>query len=64
MSKIQFRLAARTDAAGKFNPNAPLEGNEDNMFVDTNLNSAQKEWSQADEVVDLSDLGCLMVVST
>lgn len=63
MSKIQFRLAARTDAAGKFNPNAPLEGNEDNMFVDTNLNSDQKDWPRADEVVDLSDLGCLMVVA-
>lgn len=63
MSKIQFRLAARTDAAGKYNPNAPLEGNEDNMFVDTNLNSDRKDWPRADEVVDLSDLGCLMVVA-
>ena len=37
MSYIQFRLAARTDAAGKYNESAPLEGNEDNMFVDSDL---------------------------
>lgn len=63
MSKIQFRLAARTDAAGKFNATAPLEGNEDNMFVDADLsNDAQGEF-MADEIVDLSDKGCLMVVA-
>lgn len=63
MSKTQFRLAARTDAAGKYNAEAPLEGNEDNMYVDSDLsNNAQGEF-MADQVVDLSDKGCLMVVA-
>ena len=63
MSRIQFRVAARTDAAGKYNAEAPLEGNEDNMFLDSDLgNEAQGEFI-ADKVVDLSDKGCLMVVA-
>ena len=63
MSKIQFRLAARTDAAGKYNESAPLEGNEDNMYVDSDLsNDSQGEFT-ADQVVDLSEQGCLMVVA-
>ena len=63
MSNIQFRLAARTDAAGKYNENAPLEGNEDNMFVDADLSNAQQGMFMADQVVDLSEKGCLMVVA-
>ena len=63
MSGLQFRVAARTDAAGKYNATAPLEGNEDNMFLDADLsNQAQGEF-MADEVVNLSDKGCLMVVA-
>lgn len=62
-SSIQFRLAARTDAAGKYNPNAPLEGNEDNMFVDSDLTKDNLGEFTADEVVNLSDKGCLMVVA-
>lgn len=63
MSVIQFRLAARTDAAGKYNPNAPLEGNEDNMFVDSDLAKDNLGEFTADEVVNLSEKGCLMVVA-
>lgn len=63
MSKIQFRLAARTDAAGKYNAEAPLEGNEDNMFVDSDLCNVEQGEFMADKVVDLSDKGCLMVVA-
>ena len=63
MSKLQFRLAYRTDAAGKYNATAPLEGNEDNMFVDANLSSPEHGASMADDVVDLSEKGCLMVVA-
>lgn len=63
MSVIQFRLAARTDAAGKYNPNAPLEGNEDNMFVDSDLARGKLGEFNADEVVNLSEKGCLMVVA-
>ena len=63
MSKLQFRLAYRTDAAGKYNPTAPLEGNEDNMFVDANLSSPEHGSPLADNVIDLSEKGCLMVVA-
>lgn len=63
MKTLQFRLAARTDAAGKYNPEAPLEGNEDNMFVDSFLEDAKKGAFLGDEVVDLSEKGCLMVVA-
>lgn len=63
MNKIQFRLAARTDAAGKFNATAPLEGNEDNMFIDSDLSCEIQGQFSADEVVNLSDKGCLMVVA-
>lgn len=63
MKTLQFRLAARTDAAGKYNPEAPLEGNEDNMFVDPLLDDAQKGAFMGDEVVDLSERGCLMVIA-
>ena len=63
MSYIQFRLAARTDAAGKYNESAPLEGNEDNMFVDSDLANEVQGLFTADKVVDLSEKGCLMVVA-
>ena len=63
MSYIQFRLAARTDAAGKYNESAPLEGNEDNMFVDFDLDNPVQGLFTADKVVDLSEKGCLMVVA-
>ena len=42
MSGLQFRVAARTDAAGKYNATAPLEGNEDNMFLDADLSLTVK----------------------
>lgn len=63
MKLFQFKLAARTDAAGKYSPTAPLEGNEDNMFVDKDLSNEQQGAFTADEIVDLSDKGCLMVVA-
>ena len=63
MSAIQFRLAARTDAAGKYNPNAPWEGNEDNMFVDSDLAKDNLGEFTTDKVVNVSDRGCLMVVA-
>lgn len=63
MTPLQFRIAARTDAAGKYSPTAPLEGNEDNMFVDNDLSNEQQGAFTVDEVVNLSDKGCLMVVA-
>lgn len=63
MKSMQFRLAARTDAAGKYKPDAPLEGNEDNMFVDCLLDDEKKGAFMGDDVVELSKNGCLMVVA-
>lgn len=63
MEGTKFRLAARTEAAGKYNPDAPLEGNEDNMFVDCYLDDSKQGLFMGDEVVDLSEKGCLMVVA-
>lgn len=63
MEGTKFRLAARTDAAGKYNPNAPLEGNEDNMFVDCFLDDNKQGVFIGDVIVDLSERGCLMVVA-
>ena len=63
MSITQFRLAARTDAAGKYNAEAPLEGNEDNYFIDNDLTNEIQSQFTADKIVDLSDKGCLMVVA-
>lgn len=63
MEGTKFRLAARTDAAGKYNPNAPLEGNEDNMFVDCFLDDNKQGVFMGDVIVDLSERGCLMVVA-
>ena len=63
MSALQFRLAARTDAAGKYNADAPLEGNEDNMFIDSDLSNEKQSVFTGDAIVDLSDIGCLMVIA-
>ena len=63
MSALQFRLAARTDAAGKYNADAPLEGNEDNMFIDSDLSNEKQSVFTGDAIVNLSEKGCLMVVA-
>ena len=63
---MKFRIAANTYAAGKYNPLAPLLGNEDNMFVSADLNDIADGGQfrfDADEVVNLSDKGCLLVVA-
>lgn len=63
MKRIQFRLTAYTDPAGKWNEDAPNKGNEDNMFVDADLSNAAQGEFEADKVVALSDKGMLMVVA-
>ena len=60
---IRFRLAAYTDPAGKWNEEAPNKGNEDNLFVDADLDNAIQGQFLADEVTDLGEAGCLMVVA-
>lgn len=60
---IIFRMAAWTDAAGKYDPNAPLEGNEDNYYVDDDLGDNTPSHWVADEDILLSDCGMLMAVA-
>ena len=60
---IIFRMAAWTDAAGKYDPNAPLEGNEDNYYVDDDLGDNTPSHLVADEDILLSDCGILMAVA-
>lgn len=61
--RITFRMAAWTDAAGKYDPNAPLEGNEDNYYVDDDLGDNTPSHLVADEDILLSDCGMLMAVA-
>lgn len=63
MSNIIFRMAAWTDAAGKFNPDAPLDGNEDNYYADDDLGDDTPSHIVADEELPLSDCGMIMSVS-
>jgi len=61
--KIIFRLTAFSAAAGKYNPEAPLDGNEDNFYVDDDLNDNILGRFQTDEDITMSECGCLMVVA-
>ncbi len=64
MSKmITFRLAAWSEPAGKYNPEAPLDGNEDNWYVDDDLQDDILNRINVDEEVKMSDCGCLLVVA-
>ena len=60
---ITFRIVAYSDAAGKFNPAAPLNGNEDNFYFDDDLSDDAPIRCQADTELPLSDCGCLMAVA-
>lgn len=62
-NKISFRLVAYTDAAGKYSAEAVRSGNEDNFFVDDDLTDNTTNKVAQDEVIQLSDLGMLMVVA-
>lgn len=61
--RITFRLAAYTDPAGKWSEAAPKKGNEDDLFVDSDLSSDVQGSFIADRETVLSDAGCLMVVA-
>lgn len=65
MSKkpITFRLIAYSAAAGKYDPDAPREGNEDNFYIDDDLSDDQPGNCSPDEIITMSDCGCLMVVA-
>lgn len=63
MKQLTFRVDAITDAAGKFNPNAVRNGNEDNVFVDVDLSGKANASIAPDAPVRLGSLGMLMVVA-
>lgn len=60
---ITFRMAAWSDAAGKYDPNVPLNGNEDNFYVDDDLSDDIPSHIVADEDKMLSDCGLIMAVA-
>lgn len=60
---IVFRMTAYSAAAGKYNPNAPLDGNEDNFYVNDNLNDNIAGSCQGDTAVNLGECGALMAVA-
>ena len=61
--RIIFRMAAWTDAAGKYDPEAPQDGNEDNYYIDDDLSDATPSHVVADEDINLSDCGALMAIA-
>lgn len=63
MKRIQFRLTAYTDAAGKKNDVPPLYGNEDNFFVDADLSNEEQGEFTTDHRQMLFDYGSLLVVA-
>lgn len=60
---ISFRLVSYTDAAGKYSPDAFRSGNEDNFYVDDDLTDETTHRVSQDEVLQLGELGMLMVVA-
>lgn len=61
--QIKFRMTAYTAAAGKYNPEAPNKGNEDNFYVDNDLGDQTPGCFSSDAEVMLSDCGMLMAVA-
>lgn len=65
MEKIEsfrYRIAARTEAAGKYDPSAPREGNEDSFCIISDAGSSD-DTVLFDTVTDLPEKGVLMVVA-
>lgn len=60
---INLRLVAYSDAAGKFDDQAPLNGNEDNFYVDDDLTDDIIGPSHLDTPIALSSMGCLLAVA-
>ena len=64
MTQVKFRLAAYTDAAGRYNPEAPRSGNEDNMFVNADLGAPEgSAFFESDKEMVLTEYGCILVVA-
>lgn len=62
MSKYVYRLVARTEAAGKYDPSAPREGNEDSFGIIADVGSPNTA-VKFDTTTALPDKGVLMVVA-
>ncbi|MBR3920032.1 MAG: serine/threonine-protein phosphatase [Clostridia bacterium] len=62
MNNIKFRMVAYTGAAGKYDPQAPMSGNEDNFYVDDNLSDNIPSHCSADDIIDMNECGCIMAV--
>lgn len=60
---INLRLVAYSDAAGKFDADAPLNGNEDNFYVDDDLTDDVSGPTRLDTPIALSSLGCILAVA-
>lgn len=60
---ISFRLVSYTDAAGKYNPEEFRSGNEDNFYVDDDLTDSMTNRVTQDEILQLGELGMLMVIA-
>lgn len=60
---INLRLVAYSDAAGKFDAQAPLNGNEDNFYVDDDISDDISGPTRLDTPVALSPMGCLLAVA-
>ena len=64
MTQVKFRVAAYTDAAGRYNPEAPRNGNEDNMFVNADLGAPEgSPFFESDKETLLTEYGALLVVA-
>lgn len=63
MKQITFKLVAYSAAAGKYDPDAPNMGNEDNFYVDDNLSDDKMSNFTPDNLVEMSECGMLMVVA-
>lgn len=60
---ITIRLVAYSDAAGKYEPDTPLNGNEDNFYIDDDLLDDIAGPQRTDTPVTLSAGGCIMAVA-
>lgn len=60
---ITIRLVAYSDAAGKYEPDTPLNGNEDNFFIDDDIMDDIAGPQRTDTPVTLSAGGCIMAVA-
>lgn len=62
MTQFNYRIAARTEAAGKYNPAAPREGNEDSFGILSDVGNSVASVA-FDAVSPLPEKGLLMVVA-